>query len=132
MIVFSYKEARIVQLKVKEMEKKEAKEWEKAKKEKISSEMKLLKAKQANERKVLSQKLSVQIWELEMEKVKHESEMALKHTNIRRELKSQNKKENLTATGQFKSRADLLSSSRSILSPTKSRILSNSRSQKFL
>ena len=93
--------------------------------------MKLVKAKQVNEKRVLSQKLSVQLWELEMDKVKHESEMTLKHTNIRRELKSQNKKENLTATGQFKSRVDLLSSSRSILSPTKSRILSSSRSQKF-
>ena len=83
-MLFSFKEARIVQLKVKEMEKKEAKEWEKAKKDKIATEMKLLKAKQANEKKVLSQKLSVILWEMEMEKVKTESEMTLKHTNIRR------------------------------------------------
>lgn len=57
LILFSYKEAKIVQAKVREWEKKEAKEWEKAKKEKVASEMKLLKTKQENEIKVLNKKL---------------------------------------------------------------------------
>lgn len=57
LLLFSYKEAKIVQAKVREWEKKEAKEWEKAKKEKVASEMKLLKIKQENEIKVLNKKL---------------------------------------------------------------------------
>ena len=54
----------IVQNQIKEWQKKQIKEWEKIKKDKIASEIKLLKVKQENQTKVLNKKLATQLWEL--------------------------------------------------------------------
>ena len=81
---------------------------------------------------MLEKKLASELWELELEKTKAEAEIVLKHSVITKELRSQNKKENLLMTSQIKSRVDVLSPNRSVLSPGKSRILTASRSQKLL
>lgn len=63
--------------------------------------------------------------ELEVERTKAEGKLVLKHSNVNRDIQSQNKKEFLSTKGEFKSRVDVLSPSRSrLLSPaTRSRLL---------
>jgi hypothetical protein len=57
--------------------------------------------------------------------MKAEAKLVLKHSNVSKDIQSQNKKEFLATKGEFKSRID-------VLSPTRSRLLSpNSRSKLF-
>lgn len=61
-----------------------------------------------------------------MERSKAESKLVLKHSNVSKDIQSQNKKEFLTTMGEFKSRID-------VVSPGRSRLLSPSiRSKMFL
>jgi len=60
--------------------------------------------------------------------------LVLKHSVISKEMKSQNKKENLMTSGMLKSRIDVVSPGKSMatMTVTRSRLLSGSRSQKEL
>jgi len=82
--------------------------------------------------KALDKKIATELWELELERTKAEAELTLKHSVFTKGLKSQYKKENQLVKGELKSRIDLASSSRSILSPSKNRLFSASSCSKLL
>ena len=94
--------------------------------------MKQFKAKQNIETQALEKKIASEKWDLELEKTKEEAQLVLKHSAIDKEMKSQNKKENLLSSGLIKSRVDVVSPGKSMmgLSMTRSRLLSGSKSQK--
>lgn len=125
-------EAHLVQKQVKELVQKEELDWGKDKQNKIEIELATLKARQQTEMKALLKKISSEAGELELERTKAEAQLTLKHSVMKKGLLSQNRKENLMASGELKSKVDVLSPGRSVISPSKSRILSSSSSWKLL
>lgn len=124
----SFVEAHQVQKQVREMEKRELEIWAKIRNEKIETALEVLRAKQENEVKAHEKRVESGLWELGVERTKAEAQLVLKHCNVSRDLQSQNKKEFLATTGEFKSKVDVLSPSKSrLLSPSRSRLLSLTR-----
>jgi hypothetical protein len=124
----SFVEAHQVQKQVREMEKRELEVWLKIRNEKIETAMEGLKAKQESEVKAHEKRVESGLWELGVERTKAEAQLVLKHCNVHKDIQSHNKKEFLATTGEFKSKVDVLSPSKSrLLSPTRSRLLSLTR-----
>ena len=80
----------------------------------------------------LEKKIASTKWELEIERTKAEAKLVLKHSVVVKELQGENKKEALTLKGEFKSKCPVYSPGRSVLSPSKSRILSSTSQNNFM
>ena len=107
------------------MEKKESEEWLKAKADKIDAALDQLRQKQEIEMKALQKRIYSGKSEMEVQRTKAEAKLALKHSNMSKDIQSQNKKEFLTTKGEFKSRIDVLSPSRSRLMSPNARSMFN-------
>ncbi len=125
-------EAHLVQKQIKELAQKEELGWYRDKQGKIETELATLKARQQTEMKVLLKKIKSEAGELELERTKAEAQLTLMHSVMRKGLLSQNRKENLMASGELRSKVDVVSPGRSVISPSKSRILLSSSSWKLL